>query len=109
MTRRGFALGLATARAKAQKSPVAPIELFRQGENGVHTYRIPALLETRDGTLLAIADARFDSNQDLPGRIALILRRSTDRGKTWTPFGKVAKSPSEPARRGVFSGRGPGT
>lgn len=59
--------------------------LWRAGEGGVHTYRIPALAETRQGTLIAVADARFDSADDLPGRIALVIRRSTDAGRTWSP------------------------
>ena len=63
----------------------AGVELFRSGDGGVHTYRIPALLETRRGTLLAVADARFDSARDLPGRIALVMRRSRDGGRTWSP------------------------
>jgi sialidase-1 len=61
------------------------VDLFRQGEGGVHTYRIPALLETRKGTLIAVADARYDNSRDLPGRIALVMRRSYDRGDTWSP------------------------
>lgn len=59
--------------------------LFRQGEGGVHTYRIPALAETRKGTLIAVADARHDGTGDLPARISLVIRRSFDQGRTWTP------------------------
>lgn len=59
-------------------------DLFHQGEGGVHTYRIPALLETRRGTLLAVADARHDGAGDLPARISLVLRRSPDGGRTWS-------------------------
>ncbi|MBL8219020.1 MAG: exo-alpha-sialidase [Bryobacterales bacterium] len=59
-------------------------DLWKQGDGGVHTYRIPALLETRKGTLLAVADARYDNDRDLPGRIALVMRTSRDKGKTWS-------------------------
>ena len=62
------------------------IDLFHQGENGVHTYRIPALLQTLKGTLIAVADARHDSTSDLPARISLVIRRSTDGGRHWTPM-----------------------
>jgi sialidase-1 len=62
------------------------VELFRRGQEGVHTYRIPALIETRQGHLLAVADARLDSDRDLPGRIRLVLRRSTDGGRSWGPI-----------------------
>ncbi|MFN7544884.1 MAG: exo-alpha-sialidase [Acidobacteriota bacterium] len=59
------------------------VELFRRGQEGVHTYRIPALIETRGGDLLAVADARLDSDRDLPGRIRLVMRRSGDGGRSW--------------------------
>jgi sialidase-1 len=64
---------------------VEQVDLFRQGEAGVHTYRIPALAETRKGVLIALADARHDSENDLPGRLSLVMRRSLDGGRTWTP------------------------
>ncbi|HSU62113.1 MAG TPA: sialidase family protein, partial [Bryobacteraceae bacterium] len=60
-------------------------EVFRQGNGGVHTYRIPALIETQKGVLIAVADARHDSNRDLPARISLVMRRSVDGGKHWEP------------------------
>jgi sialidase-1 len=60
------------------------VDLFRQGEAGVHTYRIPALVQTRKGTLLAVVDARHDTTSDLPARISLVMRRSTDGGRHWS-------------------------
>ncbi|MFN7935022.1 MAG: sialidase family protein [Bryobacteraceae bacterium] len=68
----------------AQAAEPWQIDLWAQGDGGVHTYRIPALVETRKGTLLAVADARYDNNRDLPGRIALVMRTSKDKGKTWS-------------------------
>ena len=62
------------------------IDLFHQGEGGVHTYRIPALAQTTKGTLIAVADARHDSTSDLPARISLVLRRSFDGGRHWSPL-----------------------
>lgn len=60
------------------------VDLFQQGDQGIHTYRIPALIETRKGTLLAVADARHDSSHDLPAKISLVLRTSHDRGHSWS-------------------------
>lgn len=60
------------------------VDLFHQGDEGVNTYRIPALIETRKGTLLAVADARHDSARDLPAKISLVMRTSRDRGNTWS-------------------------
>ena len=70
------------------------MDLFAAGESGVHTYRIPALLQTRKGTLLAIADARPDSSSDLPGRLWLVMRRSSDGGSTWSPARTLHKPAS---------------
>ena len=58
--------------------------IFNRGENGVHTYRIPALVQAKDGTLLAFSEARWNSSSDT-GNIDLVLKRSTDGGLTWGP------------------------
>ena len=85
-TRRAALMAVAVPlRATAARPRFEQIDLFRQGEAGVHTYRIPALAETRNGVLIAVADARHDSSHDLPGRISLVARRSLDHGATWSP------------------------
>lgn len=48
------------------------------------TYRIPALVATTRGTLLAAFDRRHGSAADLPNHIDVMLRRSTDGGRTWS-------------------------
>lgn len=57
--------------------------LFRKGDNGVHTYRIPALVQANDGSIVVFAEARKNSGSDT-GDIDLVARRSTDGGKTWS-------------------------
>lgn len=57
------------------------IDLAVSGDGAPH-YRIPALAVTARGTVLAAYDAR-PTLGDLPSNIALILRRSTDHGRTW--------------------------
>lgn len=57
-------------------------DVFRAGEDGVHTYRIPALCVTAEGTLLAFCEARQTGSGDA-GDIDLVVRRSTDGGETW--------------------------
>jgi sialidase-1 len=87
-------LGLLSAAVSAAgQSRVLEVDLFRQGEGGVHTYRIPALVQTRQGTLIAVADARHDSARDLPARISLVMRRSFDGGRHWTPAQIVLPAP----------------
>lgn len=63
----------------AQKSEAV---LFKKGDYGYHTFRIPALIETKSGSILAFAEARKNSGGDT-GDIDLVLKRSTDGGKTW--------------------------
>jgi sialidase-1 len=65
------------------------VRLEQSGDAGVHTYRIPALAVASDGTLLAAFDARNDSPNDLPGNIDVMVRRSHDLGRSWTPARRV--------------------
>jgi sialidase-1 len=53
-------------------------------------YRIPALAVTTKGTVLAAYDAR-PTLADLPGPIAIVMRRSVDNGRTWEPQTTVRK------------------
>ena len=58
------------------------VELFTSGSGGYHTYRIPAMVTTASGTLLAFCEGRRDDPDDF-GKIDILLRRSTDAGATW--------------------------
>ncbi len=57
--------------------------LFSSGQDGYHTYRIPALIVSKKGTLLAFCEGRKNGRGDA-GDIDLLLRRSFDNGRTWT-------------------------
>lgn len=61
------------------------VGLRRAGDDGVHTYRIPALTTTRDGTLLCVYDMRRRMGRDLQEDIDIGLSRSTDGGQSWSP------------------------
>ncbi len=50
--------------------------------DGIASYRIPALLKTDKGTLIAAADERRLHASDW-GDIGMVVRRSEDGGKTW--------------------------
>lgn len=81
-------LGLCAAPSVTRAAePPAPEHtvLFRSGDAGSKYYRIPALATTAEGTVLAVADRRNDSQGDLPNLIDLVVRRSTDNGRTWGP------------------------
>ena len=56
--------------------------IYESGKQGYHTYRIPALIVTRKGTLLAFCEGRKTDRSD-HGDIDLMLRRSRDGGRTW--------------------------
>ena len=58
---------------------------YQQGANGYHTFRIPAMVQANDGTLLAFCEGRKNSTSDT-GDIDLVLRRSFDGGNTWQPM-----------------------
>lgn len=58
--------------------------LFVAGEGGYHTYRIPALAVSTEGTILAFCEGRKSGPGDA-GDIDLLLRRSCDSGRTWEP------------------------
>ncbi|GGZ72315.1 exo-alpha-sialidase [Streptomyces echinoruber] len=62
---------------------------YVSGEGGYATYRIPAAVTTRRGTVLAFAEGRRDGAGDT-GAIDVVLRRSTDGGCTWGPLRVVA-------------------
>lgn len=57
--------------------------LFISGQDGYHTYRIPALAVTTQGTVLAFCEGRKNAQSDT-GDIDLLAKRSTDGGKTWS-------------------------
>jgi sialidase-1 len=59
------------------------IALRRHWDDGVHTYRIPALATTAKGTLLCVYDMRRRMGRDLQEDIDIGLLRSTDGGRTW--------------------------
>ncbi len=59
--------------------------VFRSGEAGYHTFRIPSAIVASNGTLLAFCEGRKQSRSDA-GDIDLVLRRSSDGGRTWGPL-----------------------
>jgi sialidase-1 len=71
--------------SRAQGLPEAPrqSEVYIAGDGGHHTYRIPSVIVTPKGTLLAFAEGRQGSAAD-SGNIDLVLKRSEDRGVSWS-------------------------
>ncbi len=63
------------------------VDVFTSGQDGYHTYRIPAIETAADGSLIAFAEARKYTRED-PGfgrqDVDLVYKRSTDNGATWS-------------------------
>lgn len=65
--------------------------VFPPGFNGIARYRIPGIVVTTKGTVLAYSEARRNGSADW-GEIEVHLRRSTDGGKTWLEPQHIAHS-----------------
>ena len=57
--------------------------VWEAGKGGYHTYRIPVVIATTEGTLLAFAEGRKGGQGDA-GNIDLLVKRSSDNGQTWS-------------------------
>ena len=77
----GVLLTAAAFGAAGASAPLEQQDVFVAGQGGYHTYRIPALIVTSNQTLLAFCEGRKNSRSDT-GDIDLLLKRSTDGGKT---------------------------
>ncbi len=67
---------------RAQNASFEQSDLFVSGQEGYHTYRIPAIVVSTKGTVLAFCEGRKTSSAD-HGDIDLLLRRSFNGGSTW--------------------------
>lgn len=102
----GLMICLACAKQKQAENETAPpkeipkdedvtakpvheiITVFDGGADGYHSFRIPSLVRTSNGTLIAFAEGRMSSNRDY-GNIDLVFKRSTNNGATWSAMGLV--------------------
>ena len=89
-------LGFAALPTWGQSMPIH-VDVYVSGSGGYFAYRIPAIETAPDGSLLALAEARKYNLGD-PGfgkqDIDLVLRRSTDQGRTWSEMA-VIEDPGE--------------
>lgn len=68
----------------ARCGPIEKVDLFEAGEEGYALYRIPGIVVTRSGTVLAYCEARKNDKGDW-GPIDILMRLSRDSGRTWGP------------------------
>jgi sialidase-1 len=64
-------------------------DVFVNGNEGYPQYRIPSLLYTQNGTLLAFCEGRSSISDHAANDI--VLKRSLDQGKTWLPLQIIAE------------------
>jgi sialidase-1 len=85
MHRAILATGLVVSLAPAALAQPGVHEsvVYRSGTDGYHTYRIPGLVLTKKGTLLAFIEGRKTSRSDA-GDIDMLPKRSLDGGETWS-------------------------
>lgn len=64
--------------------PDAKVATLSEGMRDCITYRIPGMIRTTNGTLLACFDARYENHLDLTADIDVAVVRSEDGGQTWS-------------------------
>jgi len=86
--------------ASATAQSMEKIDLFKVGDHGYRLYHIPGIVVTAKGTVLAWCEARKNgSDWD---QIDILLRRSTDDGRTWSEAKKIAHVPG-PKKKNPFA------
>ena len=79
---RGLVLFLLAARVAIGAPILEFSEVFPSQSNGIERHRIPGVVVTTKGTVLAYCEARKSDSSDW-GEIEINLRRSADGGRTW--------------------------
>ena len=104
---RCFALGMMLTfggHGIAAEPSLEKIDVFVGGQGGYALYRIPGVVVTRAGTVLAYAEGRRTGRSDW-GTIDILLRRSQDGGRTWGPVQLVAHEGASVPRNPVALAR----
>ena len=86
--------------ASAAAPSLEKVDLFKAGEEGYTLYRIPGIVVTRRGTVLAYCEARKSDKGDW-GTIDILLRRSTNNGASWLPRAKIVEVPGPKTKNPV--------
>jgi sialidase-1 len=64
------------------------VPVFISGTDGYKSFRIPAIIRASNNDLLAFCEGRVNSSGDF-GDIDIVMKRSSDNGKTWSNLSKV--------------------
>lgn len=105
---RFLALFMLCSVSPAAEPFVEKVDLFEARTGGYHTYRIPGVVVTNRGTILAYCEARKDGTGDWQD-IDILLRRSTDGGRNWSEPAVMADGGTLPAHNATAIVDGEGT
>ncbi|MCA9176647.1 MAG: exo-alpha-sialidase [Planctomycetales bacterium] len=75
----------------AEPASYPRVTVFRNGQDGYKIFRIPAVVKAVNGDLLAFCEAREGGDAS---KIDLVMKRSTDQGRTWSPLQVVQSADS---------------
>ena len=83
-----FVSGIVAAEAEITDTYVFPHSKATNdnGDDVTTFYRIPSIVTANDGTILAFCNGRVGNARDNCPYQTIVLRRSTDNGKTWQPL-----------------------
>jgi len=84
----------------AGEGALTTTDLFEAGREGYSAYRIPGLVVTNEGTILAYCEARQESRSDW-ANIDIMMRRSRDGGNTWDKRQKLVDAGESTANNPV--------
>jgi|SRR6185312_349823 len=83
------------AMSTAAIAQVESLNLWNAGIGGYDTYRVPGIVTTKKGVLLAYCGARLHLEKGDWSETNILLRRSLDGGKTWEPSRQIAGTGAE--------------
>ena len=67
------------------------VTVFKSGEDGYKSYRIPAIVKNKNGDIIAFSEGRVDHAGDY-GNVNIVYKISKDNGKTWGALQVAAKN-----------------
>lgn len=70
-------------------------KIFYPNLDNSKAYRIPSMITTTKGTIIAGIDKRIVASADNPNQIEVAIRRSEDNGETWGPVQTLVSFPGE--------------
>lgn len=68
----------------SDRAPVKHFKLYEREQWNTAAFRIPALIRTKNNTIISAADIRYGDSNDSPNNIDVGIRKSNDGGLTWS-------------------------